>query len=324
MTESFQRVEKKSYGLRNRLPTHWSHFTSKISVNFFGSGNCLQLYRFHISDSHERSLLQINQSSLYSRHDVEAYNEWWDPSPRLSAWVIQLRGSIFIVESRRRHCVRYNRAVIEAETFRFDSDVFNYQSNLPVAIPLCMILFANQHRKKCAMLSSTGWTLELFVKHFSFSCWSLSNLRSAAKPSLHIIITKIVYGVINTENNHRNQCFHIKQRHTVTLIQKSLRPYYTEDMNNINKQNRDHFVLELSTKATLTPEQVETPRSHGVTQTRHWKLCVMKLSDNLSFSSWPQQSGGSRGAGKFSVWWPKSIRQTGTKSLWTKLMFLIT
>ena len=51
---------KKSYGLRNRLPTHWSDFTSKISVNLFGSGSagkgndrcgsgsCLQIYRFHI------------------------------------------------------------------------------------------------------------------------------------------------------------------------------------------------------------------------------------------------------------------------------------
>ena len=46
---------KKSYGLRYRLPTHWSYFTSKISVNLFGSGSdrcgngsCLQVYRFYI------------------------------------------------------------------------------------------------------------------------------------------------------------------------------------------------------------------------------------------------------------------------------------
>ena len=47
---------KKSYDLRHRLPTHWSYFTCKIWVNFFGSGSagsnwcgsCLQIYRFHI------------------------------------------------------------------------------------------------------------------------------------------------------------------------------------------------------------------------------------------------------------------------------------
>ena len=46
---------KKSYGLRYLLPTHWSYFTGKISVNLFGSGSdrcgsgsCLQIYRFHI------------------------------------------------------------------------------------------------------------------------------------------------------------------------------------------------------------------------------------------------------------------------------------
>ena len=55
---------KKSYGLCNRLPTHWLFFTSKISVNFFGRGNagsgsdrcgngcCLQIYRFHIPNAH--------------------------------------------------------------------------------------------------------------------------------------------------------------------------------------------------------------------------------------------------------------------------------
>ena len=49
---------KKSYDLRNRLPTHWSYFISKISVKLFGSGSagsgsdrcgsesCLQIYRF--------------------------------------------------------------------------------------------------------------------------------------------------------------------------------------------------------------------------------------------------------------------------------------
>ena len=52
---------KKSYGLHYRLPMLWSYFTSKISMNLFGSGSgsgsdrcgigsCLQIYRFHISD----------------------------------------------------------------------------------------------------------------------------------------------------------------------------------------------------------------------------------------------------------------------------------
>ena len=57
----FSGSHKKSYGLRYRLPTHWSYFTGKILVNFFGSGSagsgsdrcgsesCLQIYRFHIS-----------------------------------------------------------------------------------------------------------------------------------------------------------------------------------------------------------------------------------------------------------------------------------
>ena len=41
---------EKNYGLRYRLPTHWSYFTNKILVNIFGSGSCLQIYRFCIPD----------------------------------------------------------------------------------------------------------------------------------------------------------------------------------------------------------------------------------------------------------------------------------
>ena len=33
------------------------------------------------------------KSSLHSRYYAEAHNEWWDPSPRLSAWATQKRHS---------------------------------------------------------------------------------------------------------------------------------------------------------------------------------------------------------------------------------------
>ena len=36
----------------------------------------------------------------YSRYYTEAFNKWWDPSPRLRAWATQLRRSVAEVASR--------------------------------------------------------------------------------------------------------------------------------------------------------------------------------------------------------------------------------
>ena len=47
-----------------RLPTHWSYFTGKISVNLFGSGSCLQIYRFHIPGLNSRSVKSDTVSSV--------------------------------------------------------------------------------------------------------------------------------------------------------------------------------------------------------------------------------------------------------------------
>ena len=44
------------------------------------------------------------KSSLYSWYYAEAYNEWWGPSPRFSAWATQLRRNVAAVASRWRHC----------------------------------------------------------------------------------------------------------------------------------------------------------------------------------------------------------------------------
>ena len=64
---------KKSYRLRYQLPTHWLYFTSKISVNFFGSGSagsgsCLQIYCFHIPGYN--TPLRSNDVILSSSSDI--------------------------------------------------------------------------------------------------------------------------------------------------------------------------------------------------------------------------------------------------------------
>ena len=46
------------------------------------------------------SLQNTKIKSLYSRYYAEACNEWWGPSPRLSAWTTQLRRNIAAVASR--------------------------------------------------------------------------------------------------------------------------------------------------------------------------------------------------------------------------------
>ena len=54
---------------------------------------------------------------LYSRHhaEVEAWNQWRDPSPRLSAWATQLRRDIAAVASHWRHCADMTGSEIERE-----------------------------------------------------------------------------------------------------------------------------------------------------------------------------------------------------------------
>ena len=50
-------------------------------------------------------VIQIKKikSSLYSRYNAQACNEWWGPSTRLSVWATQLRLNIATVASRWRH-----------------------------------------------------------------------------------------------------------------------------------------------------------------------------------------------------------------------------
>ena len=54
------------------------------------------------------------------RYYAEACNEWWGPSPLLSAWATQLRRNFTTVASRWRHCVDLTGPRIEAKTFRTD------------------------------------------------------------------------------------------------------------------------------------------------------------------------------------------------------------
>ena len=73
------------------------------------------------------------KSSLYSRYYAESCNEWWDPSPRFSAWTTQLRRNIAAMVSRLRHFVRFDQLGNRTQTFRVDTDVFNHCSHSPVS-----------------------------------------------------------------------------------------------------------------------------------------------------------------------------------------------
>ena len=61
------------------------------------------------------------KSSLYSPYYAETCNEWWGPSPRLSAWATQLRRNIATVASHWRHCVDLTGPGIEPQTSRTDN-----------------------------------------------------------------------------------------------------------------------------------------------------------------------------------------------------------
>ena len=61
------------------------------------------------------------KSSLYSPYYAEACDELQSPSPRLCAWVAQLRRNVATVASRWRHCVNLTGPGIETQTSRIDS-----------------------------------------------------------------------------------------------------------------------------------------------------------------------------------------------------------
>ena len=66
---------------------------------------------------------------MYSRHYVEACNEWLGPPSRLSVWATQLRKNDAAVASRWRHCDRFNRPGNRSPDFRTVSDAFNNRAN---------------------------------------------------------------------------------------------------------------------------------------------------------------------------------------------------
>ena len=72
----------------------------------------LWLVIFMICQKYSAVITKI-KSSLCSWYYVEACSEWRGPSPRLSAWVTQLRRNIAAVASRWCHCFRFDGPVIE-------------------------------------------------------------------------------------------------------------------------------------------------------------------------------------------------------------------
>ena len=63
----------------------------------------------------------VTKPSSYSPYYAKACNELRGPSPRLSAWALQLRRNVATVAGRWRHCVDLTGPEIEPQTSRTDS-----------------------------------------------------------------------------------------------------------------------------------------------------------------------------------------------------------
>ena len=106
------------------------------------------------------------KSNPHYTHNAAVCNEWWGPSPQLSAWVKQLQRNVTAVASRWRHSVDLTSPGIEPQTSCTDS------VRLAQGCPTCSPLLTQHLMRGCGPLST----------HKKMSLKSLFSCLSRRKP----------------------------------------------------------------------------------------------------------------------------------------------